>query len=56
MGASARFFLQRLLVCGVLISASIGDVSADIDDVSAGLGGAARTYQHSSVFCVSQEV
>jgi hypothetical protein len=39
VGASARFFLQCLSVCEVL--------------VSAGIGGVVRTYQHSSAFGAS---
>jgi hypothetical protein len=42
-GCSCKVFLQCLLVCEVLVSAGISDVSA-------GLGGAVRTYQHSSPF------
>jgi hypothetical protein len=38
--------MQCSLVCEMLVSAGIGDVSA-------GLGGAARTYQHSSAFGAS---
>jgi hypothetical protein len=45
-GCSCKVFPQRLSVCKVLVSAGISDVSA-------GLSGAVRTYQHSSAFGAS---
>jgi hypothetical protein len=45
-GCFCKVFPQRLSVCEVLVSAGVGDVSA-------GLGGAVRTYQHSSAFGAS---
>jgi hypothetical protein len=42
-------FLQHLPACKVLVSAGIGDVSA-------GLGGAVRTYRQLSAFGACQEV
>jgi hypothetical protein len=42
-GCSCKVFPQRLPVCEVLVSAGIGSVSA-------GLGGAMRTYRHSCAF------
>jgi hypothetical protein len=42
-GCSCKVFSHRLSVCEVLVSAGIGSVSAI-------LGGAIRTYQHSPVF------
>jgi hypothetical protein len=42
-GCPCKVFSQRLSVCEVLDS-------ADVDGVSAGLGGAMRTYRHSFAF------
>jgi hypothetical protein len=44
-GCSYKVFSQRWSVCEVLVLAGIGGVSA-------GLGGAMRTYRHSSAFSV----
>jgi hypothetical protein len=47
-GCSCKFFSQSLPVCKVLVSVGVGDVSA-------GLGGAMRTYwAHIYVRCVSR--
>jgi hypothetical protein len=43
-GLFCKVFSQCLPVCEVLVSASIGNISA-------GLGGAMRMYRHSSAFC-----
>jgi hypothetical protein len=48
-GFSCKIFSQDLPVCGVL-------VSAGIDDISAGLGGATRKCLALSAFGASQEV
>jgi hypothetical protein len=48
-GCSCKVFSQDLPVCGVLVSAGIGDISA-------GLDGAARTRWASSAFGAPQEV
>jgi hypothetical protein len=48
-GCSCKVFSQDLPVCGVLVSAGIGDISV-------GLGGATRAYLALSAFGASQEV
>jgi hypothetical protein len=48
-GCSCVVFLLDLPVCGVLVSAGISDISA-------GFGGATRTYLASSAFGVPQVV
>jgi hypothetical protein len=42
-------FFTATVVCGALVSAGIGSVSA-------GLGGALRTYRHPSALSAHQEV
>jgi hypothetical protein len=48
-GSSCKVFSQDLLVCGVLVSAGIGDISA-------GLGGATCAYLALFAFGALQEV
>jgi hypothetical protein len=48
-GCSCKVFSQDLPVCGVLVSAGIGNIPS-------GLGGAARTYLALSAFGAPQEV
>jgi hypothetical protein len=48
-GCSCKVFSQDLPVCGVLVSAGIGDILA-------GLGGATRAYLALSAFGAPQEV
>jgi hypothetical protein len=48
-GCSCKVFSQVLLVCGVLVSADIGNIPA-------GLGGAACTCLASSAFSAPKEV
>jgi hypothetical protein len=48
-GCSYKVFSKGLPVCGVLVLAGIGDISA-------GLGGATRTYLALSAFDTPQEV